>query len=155
MNGWNACPRGSMHAPGTHHVGNTSYWWLVHAAEGGGAVERRPGALHHLDPLYVGERHHVPVDPTPVALVRRYAVDEQQHARSEALDETARATDVDLAIEEQHARRSIDGLVHRGHGAAREIGVIHDRDARRGFVEELGVLGRRDDRGLQLHGGCR
>src|SRR2546429_8151660 len=55
-----------------------------HAAEGGGAVERRPGALHHLDPLYVGERHHVPVDPTPVALVRRYAVDEQQHARSEA-----------------------------------------------------------------------
>src|SRR6266702_2135362 len=88
-----------------------------HAAEGGGAVERRPGALHHLDPLYVGERHHVPVDPTPVALVRWYAVDEQQHARSEALDETARATDVDLAIQEQHARRFIDGLVHRGHGA--------------------------------------
>src|SRR5213079_2480795 len=38
---------------------------------------------------------------------------------------------------------------------AREIGVIHDRDARRGFVEELRALGRRDDRGLQLHGGCR
>ena len=44
MNGWNACPRGSMHAPGTHHVGNTSYWWLVHAPD---AVIRVPGRGSH------------------------------------------------------------------------------------------------------------
>src|SRR3989454_6788127 len=32
------------HAPGTHHVGNTSYWWLVHAPD---AVIRVPGRGSH------------------------------------------------------------------------------------------------------------
>ncbi len=43
MKGWNACPRVS-HWPAAHHVGKTSYWWLVQAPD---AVTRVPGSGSH------------------------------------------------------------------------------------------------------------
>ncbi|PYO59319.1 MAG: hypothetical protein DMD70_13335 [Gemmatimonadetes bacterium] len=123
-----------------------------HTAQGGRAVERRSGALHDLHAGHVGERHHVPIDPTPIALVGGNAVYEQEYARAEALHEAARAADVHLAVEKQNPGGPVHGFVDRFHRAMGEVGIAHERHARRGLVEELGALGRRDDRGLQLDG---
>src|SRR5207253_9285151 len=69
------------------------------ATQRGRSVQRRAGALHHLDVIYVGDRDHVPIDATAVALVRRHAVHELQYARPQAFDEPARAPNVDLTAE--------------------------------------------------------
>ena len=110
-------------------------------------VQRGPRALHDLDALHVLERHQVPVDPAAVALVRRDAVHEHQHPASQALYVARRPPDVDLPVQELHARRFVHGFVHRVHRSAGELGVAHDGDARDGLVEELGALGSGDDHG--------
>src|SRR5689334_15954999 len=46
------------------------------AAQGGRSVQGGAGALDHLDVIHVGDRYHVPIDATPVALVRGHTVHE-------------------------------------------------------------------------------
>jgi hypothetical protein len=102
-------------------------------------------APHHLHALCHVQRHQVPVDPAAVTFVRGHAVDEQEHARSDAFNEATRSPDIDLAVEEQDAWSLVHRLVHGVDGAAREIAIRHERDARDGLVEQLGALRRRDD----------
>ena len=94
-----------------------------HATQRRGAIERGAGPLHDLDAVDLLERHHVPVDATAVAFVRRHAIHQQQHPRAEAFHEAARAADVHLAVEEQNPRGPVHGFVHGAHGAARDVRV--------------------------------
>src|SRR5438445_4756700 len=81
-----------------------------HATEGGRPVQGRARTLHDLDALDVIYGEQIPVDAAAVALVGGNAVHQQQNPAAEALDETARAADVDLAGEELDPGRLVDGF---------------------------------------------
>ena len=93
-------------------------------------------------------REHVPVDASAIAFVGGNAVHEQQHAGTQALHVAARAADVDLAVQELHAGRLVHRFIHRGHRAARDLRVGHERYARDDLIEELGAFPGRHDHGL-------
>src|SRR5881392_1275795 len=108
-----------------------------HAAQRRRAVERGARALHHLDPRDVLERDEVPIDPTPVALIRGHAVHEHQHAAAEPLHVARRAADVHLTVEELHSGSLVYGFVHGRDGPAGDVGIADERDARHRLAQEL------------------
>ncbi len=132
--------------PGRGAFGGMAGHHVDHAAQSAGAVERRSRSLHHLDPLHLRERDHVPVERPGIARIRRYAVHQEHHPGPGPPGVARGAPDVELLSDELHRGRVRHRAPHILRYPTPNLALLEDRYGDRCVAKtQLPLRGRRHD----------